>query len=67
MPIYLTEAPKTDNSPVFYAVKAKNMDALEVFADLGTQEMNFFVNTAGHNPLTYAASIGNFEAVNYLS
>ena len=45
----------------------KSMEAIEVLADCGIKEMNFYVNSAGHNPLTYAASIGLFEVVDYLS
>ena len=67
VPIFNNEAQKADNSPIFYAIKAKYMEALEIFADLGTQQMNFYINSTGHNALTYAASIGNFEAVDYLS
>ena len=43
------------------------MEALETFIDVGPEEMNFYINSQGHNPLTYAASITNFEAVNYLT
>ena len=36
-------------------------------ADRGIDKLNFMINLQGHNPLTYAASIKNFELVNYLT
>ena len=45
----------------------KNREAIEILVDCGIKELNFYVNSAGHNPLTYAASIGLFEFVDYLS
>jgi ankyrin repeat protein len=57
-----------DNSPIFYSIKSRNLDALEILCDTyGTQELNFFVDSNGYNPLTLAASLQNWEVVNYLS
>ena len=67
VPIYNNEPHKLDNSPVFFAVKAGNIDAMEVFVDIGGDQMNHYVNSTGLNPLMYAASIGNFQMVNYLT
>jgi ankyrin repeat protein len=43
------------------------MAVLELFADRNTEEMNHAVNSNGSNVVLYAAEVGNFEAVNYLS
>lgn len=58
---------KVDNSAVFYAVRTNSQDALEIMADRGVDNLNFMTNTQGHNPLTYAASLKNFDLVNYLT
>ena len=59
---------KVDNSAVFYAVRVHNWNALEAIADrIGIDKLNFMTNSQGHNPLTYAAAVKNFELVNYLS
>lgn len=58
---------KLDNSPIFQAIKLKNMAAIEIFCDRNTEEMNYAVDSHGNNVIMYAAEIGNFEVVNYLS
>ena len=66
--IHFPDQLKMDNSPVFYAVRMNNQDALEIMADqTGIDKLNFMTNAAGHNPLTYAASLKMFDLVNYLT
>ena len=69
VPVHYPDDPlKIDNSPVFYAVRMNNQGALEAMADrIGIDQLNFMTNSQGHNPLTYAASLKNFELVNYLT
>jgi hypothetical protein len=68
LPVWLKgQAHLRDNSPVFYAIRQRNIAALELFADRNTEEMNHAVDSHGSNVIMYAASVGNFEAVNYLS
>lgn len=43
------------------------MAAIEIFCDRNTEEMNYAVDSHGNNVIMYAAEIGNFEVVNYLS
>jgi ankyrin repeat protein len=66
-PIFNSDPAHSDNSPIFYAIKQRNSDILELFCDLGVNKLNFYTTKAGHNPLTLAASIQNWEAVNYLT
>ena len=66
-PIYNKDPAHVDNSPIFFVLKARNHDIMELFCDLGIHKFNFLTNSKGHNPLTYAASINNWDAVNYLS
>lgn len=42
-------------------------EALEIMADRGIDQLNFMTNSQGHNPLTYAAMLKNFDLVNYLT
>ena len=68
LPVWLKgQAHSRDNSPVFYAIRQRNMAALELFADRNTEEMNHAVDSHGSNVIMYAASVCNFDAVNYLS
>ena len=56
-----------DNSPIFFAVRSNNREAVEIMADRGIDKLNFMLNSLGHNPLTYAASLKYFDLVNYLT
>ena len=57
VPIFNSDPAHSDNSPIFYAIKQRNSDILELFCDLGVNKLNFYATKAGHNPLTLAASI----------
>ena len=69
VPVHFVDDPqKVDNSAVFYAIRMNNQGALEAISDrIGIEQLNFMTNSQGHNPLTYAASLKNFELVNYLT
>ena len=45
VPCYNQEVEKRDNSPIFFAIKVNNMEALETFIDVGPEEMNFYINS----------------------
>ena len=45
VPCYNQETEKRDNSPIFFAVKMNNLEALEAFIDVGPDEMNSYVNS----------------------
>ena len=55
VPIYYETPAKMDNSPLFYAFKTKFMPALELFCDLGVENLNFYINSQGQNVMIYAA------------
>jgi len=67
VPIYYPDELKKDNSAIFYAVRSNNLEAIEIMADKGIDQLNFMINSQGHNPLTYAAATKNFDVVNYLT
>lgn len=49
------------------AIKLKKFEILEHFCNCGIKKINFYINSQGHNPLTYAASTNYWEAVNLFS
>lgn len=58
---------KVENSPLFYAIRQNNQQALEFFCDRNTEQLNYTSDSRGNNTIMYAASYDNFDVVNYLS
>jgi ankyrin repeat protein len=68
VPIYNEHPKHRDNSPVFIALKQKSLTVLETMTDrIDIQNLNFFLNTKGQNPIIFAADLQNWEAVDFLS
>lgn len=67
VPIHYSEPQYQDSSPIFYAVRMNYREAMEIMADRGIDQLNFMTMSQGHNPLTYAASLKHFDAVDYLT
>ena len=67
VPIYSKEAGYRDNSPIFYAIRSQNREAVSIMANTGVDQLNFMTNSHGHNPLTYAAHLKHFELVEHLA
>ena len=57
----------TDNSPLFYAIKMDNKEAIEAFADKDISKFGKCLNSQGLNAVLYAAKLQNWEMVNYLT
>ena len=53
------------NGPAFRNNLPKEIDTEVLTRRI--EELNFMTNSQGHNPLTYAASLKNFDLVNYLT
>lgn len=68
VPIFNNHPRHRDNSPIFMALKQKNISMLRALCQQGpVDNLNFMLNSKGQNPIVSAAHNQNWDAVDYLS
>lgn len=65
--IYFSHPAKVDASPLFFAIKSKNLKILELMCDKNDINLDEVKNSSGLTPILYASSLGIFDVINYLS
>jgi len=65
--IYYSHPSKVDASPLFFAIKCKNLKILELMCDKNEINFDEAKNSSGLTPILYASSLGIFDVINYLS
>jgi ankyrin repeat protein len=64
--LYIDDPIKVDYSPIFLAVRMKDIGILEVMCDTNT-DIDTVFDSLGYNPLTLAVKLDLHEVVSYLS
>ena len=67
VPIFNNQPDKTDNSPIFFAIRQSNLNALEIFCDAEQNNLENFRDSKGYSLIMHACTHARFEVVNYLS